>query len=713
MAKKASTVEPSASTATVSPPPPAPPTPLVNGAPPESPHAVEPALTVHIQVYCGGISNLKVPIAVAPRYEGMQLAGPAKVFDGLLDSWLSRAYDLGMIGSGLGQVFPVNLKARTDLKNEYILLVGMGEPGQFAEDDLRFLLCNITVAVKALREHQFSTWLIGTRRNELTIDQAIRGLLKGLKDGFDRFRAIADAVTRNREQFQQAAVQKLEVALVEPDPDKARMILDTLLAFPRDGIQDLQLEVEERLEPLAPDPREEPTGTDVSPDLPVTMIRITRHDQAESGTARLGARLPEAGVDRDGRHLGAGSLSVPPWQEPNNTLAAPDPAAPRPFVSRGNVVLRFSALGEVAAVTVREIDVNPFIIQELPNRMAAAASAQEQERLGGFVHDYLLPEDLRRLTGGAHNLTFVVDETTAGYPWEMLAVRKHVQATFLGESVCLSRRFHSLLSPAPGSPPPLNNELAVLIIADPAPSPFNLPAAHDEGRAVLEILAQARQAPGNRFKITATVRIGSRKEEGLYSALYRDLRARGSWVDVASCDPLEIAMLIVSGHYDVIHYAGHGAFDGSTRRAGWVLDPDCFLSAQEIFRVRQVPRLVFANACFSAVTGKDRSEQRRQMVGVAQAFFERGIPNYIGTGWEVDDTVALVCARRFYTEVLGLDRPESPPATIGVALRKAREEARRTRPDSTSWGAYQHYGNVSDKLLPWHNVPAEPSPARP
>jgi hypothetical protein len=56
---------------------------------------------------------------------------------------------------------------------------------------------------------------------------------------------------------------------------------------------------------------------------------------------------------------------------------------------------------------------------------------------------------------------------------------------------------------------------------------------------------------------------------------------------------------------------------------------DCFLSASEIFRVRQVPRLVFANACFSAVT-TDLTEQCGQLVGLAQAFFAHGIPNFIG-----------------------------------------------------------------------------------
>src|SRR5262249_53756653 len=143
----------------------------------------------------------------------------------------------------------------------------------------------------------------------------------------------------------------------------------------------------------------------------------------------------------------------------------------------------------------------------------------------------------------------------------------------------------------------------------------------------------------------------------------------------------------------------------------------------EIFRVRQVPRLVFANACFSAALpgaapgeAPSRGEQRGQLVGLAQAFFARGIPNYIGTGWQVDDACAREGARWFYTRVLGLRRPGEgavsgtpPPATIGDSLLKARQEALLFKPASSTWGAYQHYGRVGDKLLPLPNARGAPA----
>ena len=98
-------------------------------------------VVIHIEVICGGCTNVKVPIAVCPRYEGMALTGGAKAFDLQLDSWLTRAVELGMIGSGLGHLFfqstfathPVNPdESRWTLCS----LAGIKEPGSFAADDL-------------------------------------------------------------------------------------------------------------------------------------------------------------------------------------------------------------------------------------------------------------------------------------------------------------------------------------------------------------------------------------------------------------------------------------------------------------------------------------------------------------------------------------------------------------------------------------------------
>jgi hypothetical protein len=631
-------------------------------------------VVVQVILVHGGITNVKVPVAIGAGYDGLPLAGGTKAFDRLLDSWLSRALDLGIIGLSLGRVFPINLQRLQDagkINAGNFLLAGMGEPGRFAQDDLRFLLSNITIAVKSMGYDQFASSLIGTRRHELSIEDAVRGFLEGILDGYERFRAIANVVTHNRERLRQAAERPLNLVLVDPDDEKLQRIQNVFGAVGgEDGVPGPKFVVT-RGEDVPGDPLVEPGAVDVEPDVPVTLLRVTRSTTPTAPTA--------------------GTVQTE--------------------------VFQFSAVSDFATAPVREQEVNAYLMRELPDRITKTSSYDQREAYGTFLMNILIPEDFRRLTEGAANLTLEVDETTANYPWEMMAHRKHSRTSFIGTSVAMSRQFRSLRSPPPSSLPPLNETLKALIIADPAAGKLSLSQARQEGLTIVDILDQARRAWRGQYDIRATVRMGALGDETLNSTL-EELRSRGSWVESAElCDPLEVAMLIVNQQYDVIHYAGHSFFDETTGQGGWVFASDCSLTAKEIFRVRQVPRLVFANGCFSTVTS-DPNEQRNHLVSLAQAFFARGIPNFIGAGWEVDDACALVCARWFYARALGLGNPDdtsnvigtSPPATIGDALREARRNALSFKKESSSWGAYQHYGRVSDKLLALPNAPAPPEP---
>jgi hypothetical protein len=662
-----------------------------------APQDVKPAprpsdVLVHVEVVCGGITNVTASVAVGGRYQGMPLAGPAKWFDRQLDSWLTRAVDLGMIGGGLGQIFLVPLEKQHlagRVGVDTLLVVGAGDPGHLAPDDVRFLFANVTVAVKGMGHQDFSTELLGSRRRELSIERALQGLLEGVVDGYAHLRAMADAVTESREYLRQVAAGPLLIHLVENDKAKCRQILRALEVIRSDRtIPTLELgEVTEGPD-VKPEPEPSPTSGDTDPDEPMTLLRVTHAE------------------------------------------AAPGPAAKPGAACRG--VLQFSALAERAVITVRDQEVNPYFVRHLPRRLTASASAQDQEDFALFFTNYLVHDDFRTLLEAGTQLTLVVDPSTAAYPWEMAGFLKHAQTCYFGTDLRLARRFRTLFSPPPASPPPLNHTLNMLIIADPASGSRALPGAQMEGLAVLEALAQAQQAWQGAYQFQVTVRVGSHAESDaakqvMLETILQRLRGMRPLVQsAAACDPLELAKLIVNQNFDVIHYAGHGVFDPDGGQAGWVFDENCVLSAAEIFRVRQVPRLVFANACFSAVT-TEHEGQRRQLVGLAQAFFERGIQNYIGTGWEVDDALAAECARRFYRRALGMGRPNNegavvgtaPPAIFGYALADAREAIRQMGlgaadgPDGakkrSTWGAYQHYGKANDKLLPMANVTAGPA----
>ena len=328
-----------------------------------------------------------------------------------------------------------------------------------------------------------------------------------------------------------------------------------------------------------------------------------------------------------------------------------------------------------------------------------------RERQGYCFTKLMIPDDFQKLIDGPADVTLEVDETTAAYPWEMAASRKLTGAFFLGTNVAVSRQFRTLLSPPPTSPPALNNTINALIIADPAAGEAALQGARREAAAVVDVLQRAQNCWQREYRINATVRVGSCGDPD--TDLLKRLRNKSKYSIVQSadcCDPVDLTTLLMNDQYDLIHYAGHGVCDLATGQNGWLFGPNYVLSAKDIFRVRQVPRLVFANACFSSLT-RDHSEQRRYMATMAQAFFARGIPNYIGAGWEVDDDCAVECARWFYACLMGLRGPDEgvsstqSEATIGRALRAARDQTLARKPGSSSWGAYQHYGRIGDRLV--------------
>ena len=645
-----------------------------------------PDVPIHVTLILGGITNVRTPTSVGAHYEGLPLAGATAAFDRKLDGWLTRAIDIGIIGLTLGQLFTINFAQyhkSKEVKAKNLILAGMGEPGRFAQDSLRLVMSNIVVAVKSMGKDQFATTLLGTRRKEMSIADALRGFLQGILDGYERLGAIADAAKEDREALRRAASRPLNMLLVHADEGAGNAIEAELNAIRRDNsIKHLSLTVTRGKAVKADDSAKDDATSKASPDAPVTFMRITR--------SRSGGEHP----------------------------VAPATAKPRALDAFSSETFQFSALSDLSVVPQREQEVNARLLRDAAERLTRPAAAEEKDhsRLGTYFANTVIPEDFRKLFEGPASLTIEVDEASAVYPWEMIAQARFAKTSFVSHNIALSRQFCSLLSPPPTSPPTLNNRLKVLVIADPAPGLLALAGARREGLAVVDVLEKARMAWGDRYDITAEVRIGPGRDAQAEQML-KALRRKGSWLNAKPCDPLELAMLIVNDQQDIIHYAGHGVADQTTGQTGWVFAPDCVLSAKEIFRVRQVPRLVFANACFSATTS-DREEMRKHMTGLAQAFFARGIPNFIGAGWAVDDSCAEECARWFYARLLGLRGPDAyacdtPTLTIGQALKAARERAFAADPTSSSWGAYQHYGSADDRLVACEDVRSPRAPMPP
>jgi len=405
-----------------------------------------------------------------------------------------------------------------------------------------------------------------------------------------------------------------------------------------------------------------------------TLVEYDRnyHDEICTLLQRFAAdgSMPDLALEVTCRRLPTSKRRRRPARERPADLPDEPFSGTRLTVEREGGVFRFSALSETAVIPVREVEVQASFASGVAERLRRSSTRQEQEKYGRLLNTYLIPEELHRLIDDDKPLTLVLDRSTAAFPWEMASFKGTRGTVFFGPHLSLTRQFRTMLSAAPGVAPPVNRALKVLVIADPAPEPeLQLPGARQEGRQVVQVLDRFRRH--HDLELELVERIGA-----------------------IECDPVEILALILNEEFDIIHFAGHGIFDEKTPAcSGWVFGKDCIISAREIFRARRVPRLVFANACFSSVvtagTALTAAEMNRQLAGLAEAFFERGIMNYIGTGWPVEDGPAVTFATVFYENVLKGER-------LGDALATARQQI---LDDGPTWGAYQHYGQVAARMV--------------
>ncbi len=336
---------------------------------------------------------------------------------------------------------------------------------------------------------------------------------------------------------------------------------------------------------------------------------------------------------------------------------------------------RLSAFTSNAAIPVREIVVNDLIIEQLVDELRYSNSLDKQENYGKLLHSILMPEDFQSVIDTDRSLVLVINREASVVPWEMLCFGTGRTASNFGVDLRISRQFGSTRANIPGAAPALNKHFKALIIADPAREPeLQLAGARREGVRLKEYFRRLQTDLRDQIDLQFQACIGFEE-----------------------CDIVKILNLIFNEEFDLIHFAGHGTFDAEDpSNSGWVFGENLILSAHEIFRLRRVPRLVFANACFSS--GLPTVESNRQLAGLAEAFFDRGIENYIGAGWQVSDEHAVRFAQTFYQKTIenGL--------TLGEALSESRmsispQHNKNILPTDSTWGAYQHYGNPNAQLV--------------
>jgi pimeloyl-ACP methyl ester carboxylesterase len=560
--------------------------------------------------------------AISPHFPKAVRSGPAE--EGLLTQLTLR----GTISGALGQ--PFFIPDPRD-PSRLLAIAGMDVPGRFGVGELTVVARELCWAVGRLGRRHLATVLIGAGTGNLAPTRAVEAWISGL----------AQALSG---QADDARLQR--ITFVENDPRRLEEI-DNALVLMRDSMaREHRLTVE---------------YTGAEGDLRLEWRKLAhKHDVAAA----------------DRRWAGDGSVAAGSF----------DPTPVRVTITRDGDSFRFGAITDAAAIPEREIPLDPALVNEANDQLAAEPDTARLSRDGIYLGKLLFPEDLQDMLRGSP-LVLMLDSTTARVHWELIARtppmdRGTDQApgsveTHLGIACAMTRQLRSIFAPPPEPPPPPERRLRVLVVADPAED-AHLPGAEEEGILVADLFDRYN-IPDHPNRVEVVRLFGPR--EASRTAVLRAL---------------------MTERFHLLHFAGHCFYNKDyPPGSGWIFTDGAVLSARELRRIDRVPEFVFSNACESGVT-PDRSGKRTAELApsFAESFFARGVGNFVGTAWPVDDEGARLFATTLYERLLGLDGATAQPAPMYEAMQAARRKVADTASSGArSWGAYQHYGDPLYRLV--------------
>jgi hypothetical protein len=322
----------------------------------------------------------------------------------------------------------------------------------------------------------------------------------------------------------------------------------------------------------------------------------------------------------------------------------------------------------------------------------ARAETQQQRRQNGLVEalvaasihnptmnpdlcrtlfQLLVPSSFKDLARQLDQLVLVLDVTTANLPWELLMADDKPLALQLAVVRQLQApRYRQRLRQT--------TNRAAYVIGNPGSEGFTSVFAGESGTGA-----------------TGLPSLEGASEEA--ESVLRLLRERDYFCEesLREENAVDVINKLYRHPYRLLHIAGHGVFEHPThegeRRSGVVLAGGLLITAAEIEAMEVVPDLVFLNCCHLGTVKREAVAFNRLAASVAGQLIEMGVRAVVACGWAVDDAAALAFAEAFYTAML-------QGAPFGRAVFRARQAAYATQSSSTTWGAYQAYGDPDYQL---------------
>jgi hypothetical protein len=676
-----------------------------------------PAHRVQLRVVWGDLTLIPADVHVVGHYNGVLPSSAEQAVDRAISTQREVIADhtrrRWLVGE-LGAItyFPgVDPSADGGVAVRRVAVVGMGRLGAFNETRATLMYSSLLRELGALPHIcEVAVVLIGSGAHNLSISQAARALLRGFQS------VLASAST-------EFALDG--VTLVELDRLRAEQLVAAL-----SGLRDEAPLVD--LATTFDHGRGGVVGPDSAAVYALRALSTAVRRQGSPGRRRTSIvnQLNES-LPADLRALVSEQLAAIPEGVDLLSVAISNPtadvstAAPRQIdtdpptrisVSYDSDRMRWAALTARATVPERYVPTERTLIDELVQRLTAP-SEEDAARLPRMLRRLVVPEELQpHITGtGSVPIVFELDSAAAQLPWEFMTDREYDDAQTerpLAVRTAIARQLrtsYARLSPDFEE----GTGLRALVIADPAPGKGHLPQAREEGIAVWELMRSRG--------LEAKLFVGSAQDTNQPPA------------GATFATKLDVLNELIAGRYDLVHFAGHGTMGDPERPelAGWVFAGGN-LTARALVQLAWAPRLVMANACWSASglgspgaaankpvepegqverepVGPDKQLRARLTTVLADEFLRVGIAHYIGTSWRIPDTMGADFATAFYERILPSAGHRGQP--IGRALSEARavlwKRWKEMAPSpglpaevGCAWAAYQHYGDPTDSLAP-------------
>ena len=338
--------------------------------------------------------------------------------------------------------------------------------------------------------------------------------------------------------------------------------------------------------------------------------------------------------------------------------------------------LRYLYLGQRARAESVVQQRQPGLVEQLVQSQVGLCHYEAD--FSRTLFQLLIPNDFKDAARQMQQMVFVLDNSTANLPWELMLADDEPLAT-------RTAMIRQLVSSQYRVRVNQTLEARAYVVGNPSTAGF--------GKAFPAPTASDRPSPEALDDLSAAEQEAALVGQVFVRQGFEVERAIGQ-----SQRAIDIINRLYKHPYRIVHIAGHGLFEQRAAdgclRSGVVLSDGLLITAAEIDAMEVVPDLVFMNCCHLGQVQREPVAFNKLAYSVARQLIEMGVRAVMVAGWAVEDAPAALFAQAFYEALMQANQ------SFGEAVFTARKTTHTRYPESITWGAYQAYGDPGWKIDP-------------